>query len=139
MEYAKGGELGSYITEKQMLGEKEAKNIFMQLHNAVKYIHSKNVVHRDLKPSNILFIDDYKESIVVKFMITQLIDFGISGFNFGNIKDNVKAGTIKYIPPEVASGLSFISSPKIDLWALGVILYFMVFGSHPFEGNNMFN
>jgi len=46
----------------------------------------------------------------------------------------VKAGTIKYIPPEVASGTSFISSPKIDIWAMGVILYLMMFGVHPFEG-----
>ena len=67
MEYAKGGELGPYISEKQMLGEKEAKNIFIQLHNAVKYIHSKNVVHRDIKPSNILFMDDNMERIVVNF------------------------------------------------------------------------
>jgi serine/threonine protein kinase len=65
MEYAKGGELNAYISDKKLLAEAEAKKIFIQLHDAVKYIHSKNVIHRDLKPNNILFLDDKKESIVV--------------------------------------------------------------------------
>lgn len=65
MDYASGGELCNYISEKKLLGEKEAKKIFKQLYEAVKYIHSKNVIHRDLKPNNILFVDDKKENIVV--------------------------------------------------------------------------
>lgn len=67
-----------------------------------------------------------------------MIDFGISGFHSGNIKENIQAGTIKYIPPEVASGISYISSPKIDMWALGILLYLMVYGIHPFDGRYLF-
>jgi calcium/calmodulin-dependent protein kinase I len=68
MEYAKGGELGAYISEKGVLSEKAAKKIFLQLHEAVKYIHSKNVIHRDLKPNNILFLDEKKENVVVTIL-----------------------------------------------------------------------
>ena len=65
MQYAKGGELGAYIGMKNVLSENEAKRIFMHLYEAVKYIHSKNVIHRDLKPNNILFLDEKNENIVV--------------------------------------------------------------------------
>lgn len=94
MEYAKGGELSSYIAEVNYFTEQQAKKIFKQLHEAVKYIHSRNVIHRDLKPNNVLFLDEKRENLV-------LIDFGISGFYHGNIKETIKAGTTKFIPPEV--------------------------------------
>ena len=63
--------------------------------DAIKYIHSKSIIHRDLKPNNILFLDKKKENIVI-------IDFGISGYSCGNIHENVKAGTMKFVPPEVS-------------------------------------
>ena len=65
MEYCKGGELEAYLKEKNFLSEKEAKNIFKQIYNAVKYIHSQNIIHRDLKPNNILFKDEEKKNIVL--------------------------------------------------------------------------
>ena len=74
MEYAKGGELSAYINYNKVLSEQEAKRIFIQLHDAVKYIHSKNVIHRDLKPNNILFVDDKKENIVVEYCFKFLVD-----------------------------------------------------------------
>ena len=65
MEFARGGELGSYLNKQKILSEFEARRVFKQLHEAVKYIHSKNVVHRDLKPNNILFLDVKRENLVV--------------------------------------------------------------------------
>lgn len=139
MEYASGGELTQYIEEKKLLSEKEAKFIFKQIYEAVKYIHSKNVIHRDLNPNNILFVDEQRTRIVI-------IDFGISGMSKGNVKEKTFAGTLKFIPPEVifllkflfqiASGENYSATPKIDNWALGVILYYLLTGENPFNGDS---
>lgn len=94
MQYAEGGELGAYVSDKVWLNEEEAKPIFTQLVDGIKLCHSKNVIHRDLKPNNILFLEPTRETVAI-------IDFGISGYSYGNIHENVKAGTIKFVPPEV--------------------------------------
>ncbi len=129
MDYAEGGELSNLLKEKGILSENEAKTIFKQIYDAVCYIHSQNIIHRDLKPNNILFLDKEKTHIVV-------IDFGISGFSNGNQRENIKAGTTSFLPPEIASGEEYGSNRKLDIWALGIILYRMVEGVYPFEGKN---
>lgn len=129
MQYAEGGELQSYILENKWISERKSKKIFSQMTDAIKYIHSKNIIHRDLKPNNILFSDSNKECILI-------IDFGISGYSFGNIHEKIKAGTVKFSPPEIAGCVNFNSSAKLDIWSMGVILYFMLFGILPFEGES---
>ena len=129
MDFARGGELSSILSSNKPLKEEYAKNLFHQIYNAVCYIHSKNIIHRDLKPNNILFLDEEKTHIII-------IDFGISGSSNGNQKELVKAGTQLYLPPEVLTGVEFSSSTKLDIWALGIILYQMVEGCHPFENKN---
>ena len=51
-------------------------------------------------------------------------------------REVIKAGTLKYVPPELASGMVYQSSPKIDIWALGIILYLMTFKKFPFDGTD---
>ena len=68
MDCAMGGELGAYIKERHHLTENDAIRIFKQIHDAVKYIHSRNVVHRDIKPNNILFLDEKHENIIVFYL-----------------------------------------------------------------------
>jgi len=75
MEYAVGGELTNLLNDKKYLNEFHARKIFKQLHEAVKYIHSKDVVHRDLKPNNILFLDEEKEHLVVIILLFKFYKF----------------------------------------------------------------
>lgn len=98
MDYAEGGELAQLIAEKNWLTEKESKKIFSQIVEAVSFIHNRNVIHRDLKPNNILFLDKNRERVII-------IDFGICGYSSGNIQEKVKAGTLKFVPPEVSYNL----------------------------------
>ncbi len=126
MDYAKGGELTNLLNEKKILNEKETKIIFKQIYDAVKYMHSQNIIHRDLKPNNILFLDEEKTQIVI-------IDFGISGFSNGKFKENIKAGTLLFLPPEFVGKNNFSSDIKLDIWALGIILFRMLQGFYPFE------
>jgi len=72
MDYAVGGELGNYMKDKHHLSESDAMRIFKQVHDAVRYIHSRNVIHRDIKPNNILFLDEAKENVIVS-ILNQLI------------------------------------------------------------------
>ena len=129
MDFAEGGELSTLLKEKGVLTEQDSKKIFKQIYDAVCYIHSQNIIHRDLKPNNILFLDKERTHIVV-------IDFGISGFANGNQREKIKAGTTSFLPPEMASGEEYSSNRKLDIWALGVILYRMIEGIYPFEGKN---
>ena len=129
MDFAEGGELTLLLKEKGTLSEDESKKIFKQIYEAVCYIHSQNIIHRDLKPNNILFLDKERTQIVI-------IDFGISGMANGNQREKIKAGTTSFLPPEMASGEEFSSSPKLDIWAMGIILYLMVEGCYPFDGKN---
>ena len=129
MDFAEGGELTLLLKDKGALSEDETKKIFKQIYEAVCYIHSQNIIHRDLKPNNILFLDKERTQVVI-------IDFGISGMANGNQREKIKAGTTSFLPPEIASGEEFSSNPKLDIWAMGIILYLMVEGAYPFDGKN---
>ena len=124
MEFAKGGELTQYINNTKEIPEDKIKSIFKQIYDAVKYIHNKNIIHRDLKTNNIVFLDEEKTKVAI-------IDFGISSSSCGG--DVLNAGTLKYLPPE-AFKENERNSIKIDMWALGVILYILNFKVFPFDG-----
>lgn len=126
MELAKGGELMEYVQKKGTLPEKDARKILLQIISAIQYCHSNGVVHRDLKLENILF----KE---VEDLYVKVIDFGISGVCTAFQADMVDAGTIAYMPPECFEG-QVASSPALDIWAIGLMFYAMLYGTLPFYG-----
>ena len=64
----------------------------------------------------------------------KIVDFGIFGSNKGTVAERHNAGSIKYMSPELLQGDN-ASDPKIDIWALGVLMYAMIIGSYPFDGS----
>ena len=125
MEYCEKGDLFDYILKNGKLSEKEASFYFYQLINGLEYIHSLGIVHRDLKPENILLTSNY---------LIKIIDFGLS--NYFNENNNIlltsRCGSIFYASPEVIVGNNY-NGFKIDIWSVGIILYFMICGYLPFE------
>lgn len=127
MEYAGGGELLAYIEKNGPLGEIAARKIFLQIANAIHYCHGRGVVHRDLKLENILFKDDHQD-------IIKIIDFGIAGVCRKGQEDVVDSGTISFMPPECFGDEPVTSSPSLDVWAIGLMFYAMLYGTLPFLG-----
>ena len=126
MEYCKKGELFDYIVERQKLEEEEASIFFYQLINGVEYIHSKKIAHRDLKPENLLLNENN---------ILKIIDFGLSHEFDGTQLLKTKCGSPSYAAPEIIRGKPY-DGFKTDIWCCGIILYAMVCGYLPFEGDN---
>jgi calcium-dependent protein kinase len=122
-ELMQGGELFDRIMDVHHFSERKAAEIFLQILSAVNYLHNHKIVHRDLKPENILLEGD---SI-------KLIDFGTSREFDPKTKMQGTHGTPYYIAPEV---LQHSYNEKCDVWSCGVILYIMLSGSPPFNGNS---
>ena len=102
------------------LSEEFARNYFKQLVEAFKFLHKFNIIHRDLKPANILLTNNRTK--------IKIIDFGLSKFD-GSMT-NTFCGSPYYMAPEVLSQVPYNS--KIDIWALGAILYEMLSGNRTF-------
>ena len=137
-ELCTGGELLSKV--QKPLKEKEIAKIFKQIMSAIAYCHEKGIVHRDMKLENILFSTESEDSPI------KIIDFGLSVLlGKKDIKENevtdlkkygfkrmtTKVGTIYYMSPEVIKGNY---DEKCDIWACGVILYTLLAGYPPFNG-----
>ena len=125
MEYCKKGELFDYIVDRERLSEDEAAIFFYQLINGVEYIHSKGIAHRDLKPENLLLTKD---------KTLKIIDFGLSHEFDGINLLKTKCGSPSYASPEILRGKPY-DGFKSDIWCCGIILYAMVCGYLPFDGD----
>ena len=130
MELCRGGELFKRIThralKKNMYTEKDAAEIIQQIVSGVEYCHNNGICHRDLKPENILYLNDDDE----KNNPLKIIDFGLSK-HFKISKLSSRVGSVHYISPEV---LSHSYTEKCDVWSCGVLLYLLLSGRLPFNG-----
>lgn len=127
MELCRGGELFDEIVKRSSFGERQAAQIMQQLFSAVAYLHDNNIIHRDLKPENILLEEKHD------YLNIKLIDFGTAVLHHGNERVRGAIGTAYYIAPEVVMG-SY--DKKCDLWSCGIIMYILLSGCPPFEGDS---
>jgi len=127
MEYVNGITLKEYIMQKGVLDWKEAVNIVIQICSAIEHAHKNHIVHRDIKPHNILLTKDG---------VAKVTDFGIArAVTSSTITVAGNAiGSVHYFSPEQARG--GFSDEKSDLYSLGIVLYELVTGRVPFNGES---
>jgi calcium-dependent protein kinase len=123
-EMMQGGSLLERLT-REYVSEANAANIIHQILSAVTYLHSKNIVHGDIKPSNLHFQDVEGENI-------KLIDFGSCRRNEKDELLHGVYGTSYYVAPEVLEQNGYDN--RIDVWSVGVLMYILLSGQPPFDG-----
>lgn len=127
MEYVCGKTLKEFVREKGRLESKEAIKIALQIGAALEHAHKNGIVHRDIKPQNILIGDDYTVK-VADFGIARAVTSKTVTLAGSNV-----IGSVHYFSPEQARGGHI--DAKSDLYSLGIVLYEMVTGTLPFEGD----
>ena len=128
MEYIEGGTLGQYLKKKNFnFSERQASTIMSQIASGVKYLHKYGIVHRDLKPDNIMITQQND------FGVIKIMDFGLSKIVSTQETMVDGYGTLSYVAPEVLLRTPY--NKEVDIWSMGVILYYMLCGHLPFKGN----
>ena len=124
MEYVEGITLKTYIEKKGQLSFKEAVSIAIQVGRGIEAAHNKNIVHRDIKPQNIMISTEGKVKVT---------DFGIERAATSNTISSDVMGSVHYSSPEQARN-GFVDG-KSDIYSLGIVMYEMVTGRVPFDGD----
>ena len=124
MELVEGITLKKYIEKKGRLGIREAVSIAIQVAQGMDAAHKHKIVHRDIKPQNIIISKEGKVKVT---------DFGIAKAASSNTINSTVMGSVHYISPEQARG--GYSDDKSDIYSFGIMLYEMLTGRVPFEGD----
>ena len=126
MEFIGAKTLYAYLKSqpRRRIREEDARHVFRQIVEGVAYCHSKNVVHRDIKLENVMV--DAGNNV-------KIIDFGFSITAAKGKKLSIFCGTPSYMAPEMVRKVDYCGQ-KVDVWALGILLYTMLCGRFPFKG-----
>ena len=130
MEYGEGGDLSKKIQEQKSKNlpfeENQILDWFIEICEAVRYIHEKNIIHRNLQPNNILLTKNNQ---------IKLADFGIAKILDNEQQAIVKIENDSYFSPDIIKGDNY--DLKTDIWNLGILLYELTQLKHPFEDVNI--
>ena len=127
MEYLQGESLEKYTTKETLFPVKKCLEIVAQVCDALEYAHTHDIIHRDIKPANIMLLGD--DSVKVT-------DFGIARATTSTkTRTGIIKGTPYYMSPEQTKGLKL--SGRSDIFSLGVVMYQLLTGRLPFDGENM--
>lgn len=121
MEYCDSGDLMTII--KKPIKEKYAQFYFCQLANGLRYLDQHNIIHRDIKPKNILLTNNRR--------VLKIADFGLAKKIIDVSLNETICGSPLYMAPEIINHNPY--NNQTDLWSIGMILYEMLYGEHPFE------
>ena len=124
MELIDGITLKEYITRKRKLGTKESIGIAIQVAQGLEAAHKRHIVHRDIKPQNIIISTEGKVKVT---------DFGIARAATSNTINSDVMGSVHYSSPKQARN-GFVDG-KSDIYSLGIVMYEMVTGRVPFDGD----
>lgn len=124
MEYVEGITLKTYIEKKGQLNFKEAISIAIQVGRGIEAAHNKGIIHRDIKPQNIIISTEGKVKVT---------DFGIARATSSNTIHADVMGSVHYASPEQARN-GYVDG-KSDIYSLGIVMYEMVTGRVPFDGD----
>ena len=127
MEYIDGKTLKSLVKKRGALTLPEVLDIMLQLTSAIACAHDSYIIHRDIKPQNVMILVDGRVKIT---------DFGIAiASNATELtQTNSVMGSVHYLPPEQANGLT--ATTKSDIYSLGILMYELITGKVPFKGEN---
>lgn len=129
MEHLNGGSLLQYFKNRDYnLPESRIKDLAHQIATAMFYFKNFGIAHRDLKPDNMMMTTADENSEV------KIIDFGLSKIIGPNEKSKDPFGTIPYAAPEIILRKPY--GHTVDIWSLGVTIFFLVTGFHPFDSDD---
>src|SRR3989454_1566726 len=129
MPYVAGETLRTRIDREKQLALDEVVSITREVADALAYAHRHDIIHRDVKPENILF--DEGHAVVADFGVARAIAAAAPGETL--TQAGVAVGTLHYMSPEQASGDRQLDG-RVDVYALGCVVYEMVAGVPPFPG-----
>lgn len=137
LEYLPGMDLRTYLNERVALAPVEAVDFVLQVCEALAEAHMQGIVHRDLKPQNLFLTERPNGSRCVK-----LLDFGLSKVTNGQAGDdelttsNQMLGSPAFASPEQMRDSRSVDE-RTDVWSLGIVLYMLLGGGKPFEGEDL--
>ncbi len=131
MERLHGQTLKDRLSDTGRLTLPEITTLIQPVLEALSYLHARDIIHRDVKPSNVFLTDGSTGPLAPA--VPKLLDFGLSSDLHGDPLSNRVAGTIRYLSPEQLNP-NVTLDERVDIWAVGVMLYRMLTGRLPFQG-----